>query len=144
MILLFPNPSDFLMRRPGFLYKIFLNDFQDKGTDKGKVMSRKKRKTLPPFVAISREAMRGKEWRSLTPKAKIVYLHLKYKFVGHNNGDIVLHYSELKDMFSSKTIARAFRELEDAGWIERTHYGGLYRYVNKYELTGKYDTAFLK
>ena len=87
--------------------------------------------------------MMSEEWRSLTPKAKIVYLHLKYKFVGHNNGEIVLHYSELKDMFSSKTIARAFRELEAKGWVERTQYGGLYRYVNKYRLTFKYDKAFL-
>lgn len=105
-------------------------------------MARKNIK-CPPFVAISREAIRGKEWRDLSSSAKVVYIHLKYKYVGHNNGDITLHYSELKDMFSSGTISKSFRELEKIGWIERTKIGGLYRYQNQYKLTGKYDNAFV-
>lgn len=107
-------------------------------------MSFHRKRRLPPFVAISRTALKSKEWETLSSSTKVVYLHLKLKFVGHNNGEIILHYSELKDMFSSSTIAKAFKELESKGWIERTHVGGLYRYINKYKLTGKYDDSVLQ
>ena len=102
-----------------------------------------RRKKMPPFVAISREALKGTAWRSLSSTAKVMYLHLKYKYVGHNNGEIELHYSELKDMFASDTIAKGFKELQRTGWVERTQYGGLFRFVNKYKLTGKYDNSLL-
>ena len=98
---------------------------------------------MPSFVAISRSALASKEWRSLSSTAKVMYLHLKYKYVGHNNGEIELHYSELKDMLASDTISKGFKELQNTGWIERTQYGGLFRYVNKYKLTGKYDNSLL-
>jgi hypothetical protein len=104
---------------------------------------RKKRK-LPPFVALSRTTMKSKEWRTgLTSTEKIIYWCLKYKYVGHNNGQIRLYYSELEDMFSPGTISRANRGLEEKGWIVRTKLGGLYRYFNEYKLTGKYDDALL-
>lgn len=105
---------------------------------------RRKKAKLPPFVALGRFMLRSKEWRGLSPKAKILYIHLKHKYVGHNNGDIELHYSELKDMMASSTISSAFKELEAKGWITPTKYGGLYRYVNKYKLTGKYDEIIVR
>ena len=84
--------------------------------------------------------LKSPEWRTgLTSSEKIVYIHLKYKFVGWNNGDIELHYSELRDFLAPGTIWMAFKGLEKKGWIERTKYGGLYRFVNKYRLTGKCD-----
>lgn len=82
----------------------------------------------------------SEEWRlGLSPTERDIYIMLKYKFVGTNNGEIILHYSELSDMYSSATIAKAFKGLEAKGWVQRTHYGGMFRYTNKYALTGKYD-----
>ena len=107
-------------------------------------MSRRKAH-LPPFVAIGRHTLTVPEWRTgLSSSEKIIYLHLKSKFVGHNNGEIVLHYSELLDMFSSATISKALKGLEKKGWMEKTKQGGLYRYTNKYRLTFKYDNAYAK
>ena len=103
-------------------------------------MSRRKGKKLAPFVALDRQMLKSAEWRTgLTSSEKIVYIHLKYKFVGWNNGDIELHYSELRDFLAPGTIWRAFKGLQAKGWIERTKYGGLRRFVNKYRLTGKHD-----
>lgn len=85
---------------------------------------------------------RSPEWRGLGPAAKILYLYLKAKYNGGNNGQIRLYYSELKGikgLGSQTTISRGFKELESKGWIERTKIGGLYRYMNEYKLTGKYD-----
>ncbi len=106
-------------------------------------MARKKIK-LPPFVALGRFMLKSKEWRKLSPNAKIAYIYLKFKFVGHNNGEIELHYCELKDMMAPATISKSLKELEREGWAIKTKHGGLYRFVNKYKLTGKHDEVILK
>jgi len=89
-----------------------------------------------------RKTLRSKEWKDLSPAAKILYIHLKGKYNGSNNGEIRLYYSELygiKGISSNSTISKAFKELEQKEWIKRTQLGGIYRYFNNYELTGKYD-----
>lgn len=99
-----------------------------------------KRNKLPPFVALGRQTLKTAEWRTgLTSSEKIVYIYLKYKYVGHNNGQIYLHYSELRDMMAPGTISKAFKGLVNKGWVERTKLGGMYRFQHEYRLTGKYD-----
>lgn len=103
----------------------------------------KRKRKSPPFVGISREALKSDSWRkNLSSSAKVLYLHIKRKYVGTNNGDIDLHYSEV-DFMASGTISKALKQLEAEEWIERTKRGGLYRFVNKFKLTGKYDNAFI-
>jgi hypothetical protein len=107
-------------------------------------MSRAKRnKPNRSFVMLSRRMLlKDPEWRSLGVSAKLAYIYLKAKFNGTNNGGIQLHYSELKGvkgLSSPSAISRAFNELEEKEWIKRTKYGGLYRYFNEFELTGKHD-----
>jgi hypothetical protein len=104
--------------------------------------SRKKAK-LPPFVALSRAMLKNPEWRKLSPAAMIVYVYLKNKYVGTNNGEIELHYSEIRDIFAPATISKALKQLKASGWIDGTKIGGLYRYSNHYRLTGKHDTALV-
>jgi hypothetical protein len=95
------------------------------------------------FVALDRHLIvRCPEFRQLSPAAVTLYIYLKAKFNGANNGQIRFHYSELKGVkgFGSKeTISRTFRELESKGWIKRTRIGGMYRYQNEYQLTGQFD-----
>ena len=106
-------------------------------------MGRKKRnRGHKSFVMIPRKTLRNKEWKDLTPGAKILYIHIKSKYNGRNNGKIRLYYSELRDikgLSSDSTINKKFRELENKEWIKRTKLGGCYRYYNEYELTGKHD-----
>ena len=84
----------------------------------------KRREKMPPFVALPRAMLKESAWRTgLSSSAKIVYVHLKYKFVGTNNGEICLHYSELKDFMASATICRAFKELEVKEWIHNEQPG---------------------
>jgi hypothetical protein len=101
-----------------------------------------KRDHYSSFVGLERKTLRSEEWRRLTMRAKIFYIHLKAKFNGTNNGQIQLHFSELSDQpgFNSKRdFYGAAKELITAEWIERTNPGGLYRNPNTYRLTGKYD-----
>lgn len=103
---------------------------------------RKKYRGHKSFVMLPRKMLRTKEWRELRPAAKILYIHLKGKYNGSNNGKIHLPYSELeeiKGMSSHSTISGAIKELEGKGWVKRTKLGGLYRNHNEFELTGKYD-----
>lgn len=86
--------------------------------------------------------LRSEAWKALSAAAKILYLYVKCKYNGSNNGEIVLNYSELRGVrgvCSPSTISKAFRELERSGWITRTQVGGLYRFQNKYSLTGTHD-----
>jgi hypothetical protein len=108
-------------------------------------MSRAKRwnrKRFNNFVMVPRKMLKLEEWKNLSPAAKILYIHLKTKYNGSNNGDIYLHYSELKGirgLSSHSTISKALKELQDKGWVEKTEMGGLYRHSNKFKLTGKVD-----
>lgn len=96
-----------------------------------------------PFVALGKGLwLRSAEWRGLSPGTRDIYSVLKAKFNGANNGDISLHYSELRGirgLACNRSISRAFKELESKGWISKTRRGGLYRYENKYRLTGLHD-----
>ena len=104
---------------------------------------RKKERAESPFIRLSSDMLlEGKEWKQLSPKAKLLYIHLKSKYRGYNNGEIRLTYSELKGIrgiSSPKTISDALEELEKKGWIKWEEKGGLYRHYNLYKLTFKYD-----
>jgi hypothetical protein len=95
------------------------------------------------FVRLGRDLIfRSEEWKRLSPRAKVLYVTLKAKYNGANNGEIRLCYSELSDhsgFRSRKSISTAITELEREGWISRTKRGGLHRYENRFGLTGKFD-----
>jgi hypothetical protein len=103
---------------------------------------RQRKKRFNNFIMIPRKILKSEEWKNLGPAAKILYIHLKAKYNGSNNGTIHLHYSELagiKGLQSHSTISRAFKELEDKTWIRRIKLGGFRRYSNEFELTGRFD-----
>lgn len=101
-------------------------------------MSRKRWRS-PPFVMLEKETLRRKEWKELSPPAKLIYIKIKANYNGGNNGEIPFRYSETKDEFAPATISKALKELISKKWIEKTKYGGLHRYYCLYKLTGKYD-----
>lgn len=82
------------------------------------------------------------EWKNLSAAAKILYVIVKSRFNGKNNGHIQVHYSSLvgiKGLSSPSTISKAFRKLETKGWNRRTNLGGLFGRINEYLMTGKFD-----
>ena len=106
------------------------------------VAKRNKSRGHKSFVMIPRKILRGQEWKGLSPAAKVLYIHLKGKYNGMNNGKIRLYYSEMKGVkgcSSPSTISKASKELQNKKWISRTKLGGVFRYFNEYELTGKFD-----
>lgn len=95
------------------------------------------------FVMIPRGMLFNcKEWKELSAPAKLLYIMIKARYNGSNNGDISLPYSALKDyrgISSSATISKASSELQKAKFIERRQIGGLFRRQNYYKLTGRFD-----
>ncbi len=94
-------------------------------------------------VGIERRTINNDDhWRNLSAAAKILYLHIKGRYNGRNNGEIQLTYKDMKGVkgcSSPDSYSRASAELEEKGWVKRTSRGGLFRYKTKYELTFKYD-----
>jgi len=106
-------------------------------------MNNKKQKS-PPFVMIRQDVLKDSEWRKLSSSAKVIYIYLRSKFNYRTLSEVSLAYSEIKDMFSSKTISRAFKELVEKGWIEKVKKGGLYGGVCTYKFTGPYKDFYYK
>jgi len=108
---------------------------------------RRRRKGVLPHIGIQRDVLYKNEWQGLSGAAKIFYIHLKAHYNGSNNGEISLPYREMKNVkgcSNFNVIAAAIRELEQKEWIKLRQYGGLYRRINKYELTFKYESYAIK
>jgi uncharacterized membrane protein len=97
----------------------------------------RKKKYSPRFVMLEHKTLKGKEWKSLKPSEKLIYIYIKANYNGLNNGEIPFRYSEVE--FTHPTISNALKSLETQGWIEKTKHGGLFRFYCLYKLTGKYD-----
>lgn len=106
-------------------------------------MSRKKHKA-GPFVMIRQDLLKDNEWRKLSSSAKLVYIYLRAKFNYKTLSNVTLAYSEIKDMLSSRTISKAFKELINGGWIEKVTPGGLFGGVTVYKFIGPYKDFYYK
>ena len=95
---------------------------------------RRKGRSSPPFVMLQNGMLDSPKWKALRFSSQCLYVRLKRKFNGYNNGDIYLSYGELSDEFARATICQGFKELKSAGAIRVTKFGGLYREHCKYEI----------
>lgn len=106
----------------------------------------RKKKKFSDFLMLGREMiLHCDEWKQLSSRAKVLYLMLKAKYNGSNNGEIVLPYTELEAVEgfrSHSTASLAYKELWQKGWITVTGNGGLFRNPNKYGFTGRFDKYF--
>lgn len=103
-----------------------------------------KKVKAPPFVMIRRDLLKDPEWRKLSNSAKIVYIYLRSKFNYKTLSEVTLTYSELKDMMSTATQSKSFKELIKGGWIEKTKHGGLFGGSCSYKFNGKFKDFYYK
>lgn len=77
------------------------------------------RRKISPFVMLRHDMLRSPAFRSLTPPARCVYIEILNRYNGMNNADIPLSCREAGEFcnISKGNAARAFRELQDRGFI---------------------------
>lgn len=105
---------------------------------------RKGKIRAPRFTMLRHDLLRDPTWRKLSSSAKIVYIYLRTKFNSITLSEVTLSYSEMGDMFSSKTTSKAFKELQNNGFIEKTKQGGLWGGVCTYKFIGPYKDFYYK
>ena len=102
----------------------------------------KKRAKSPPFVMVRKDLLKDKSFRALPSSSKVVYLYMRGKFNHKTLSDVTLTYSEVSDMFSTRTLSNAFKILESEGFIKKTHQGGGHGNSSIFNFTGKYKDFY--
>lgn len=72
-----------------------------------------------PYTQLFHWIRRTEAWRSLSPYTRLLYIELRSKFTGTNNGDISMSYREAEELLgcSNRPVIVGFRELQDRGFI---------------------------
>lgn len=72
------------------------------------------------FVQLYLWVMTSPAWCSLSATARALYIELKRRYNGSNNGRITLSHREAAEALNlhRNTVGRYFRELQEAGFIE--------------------------
>jgi len=96
-------------------------------------MSRKKiykqaKRGVPPFVMILNSMADTSAWRKLKPAPRALYLEIKLRYNGHNNGSVLLSHRDAAKRLNSSynSVGSWFRQLEKHGFIvcmQRHHLG---------------------
>lgn len=111
-------------------------------------MPRRKEKA-PRFVMLYYGLLDDPEFRKLSFSAQILYLHMRRQFKGNKEKplEFELPHTKMKDVMSSRTMTRAVRELEKAGFIKVLYRGksfGSQKVKSLYRFTGKWAVFYYK
>lgn len=73
----------------------------------------------PPYVQLFHWLRRTEAWRSLAPYSRLLYIEIRARYNGQNNGDIAMSYRDAMDLLgcSNVPVMNGFRELEERGFI---------------------------
>ncbi len=98
-------------------------------------MGKKRRKTLADgrsggeqYLQLPYSMARSLAWRSLSGNAAKVWIELRCRFDGRNNGQLCLSFADGSKLLgiSHGSLGRAFKELETRGFIKRIKQGHWY------------------
>jgi hypothetical protein len=95
---------------------------------------------LGSHVRLYHSLLKSHAWRALSTTARTLYIDLRMKLNGSNNGDISAAMTDLRPYgwTSPATVSKALKELRIAGFIDVTRPGGfpkrsptLYRFTDQ-------------
>lgn len=95
----------------------------------------------PAFVQLFHWVRQTDAWRSLSPWSRLLYIELRGRYSGTNNGDIPMSYREAAEILgcSNGPINVAFRELQGRGFIVPVHKGS-FNWKVRFTGTGRATT----
>lgn len=106
----------------------------------GRRVNQKGRSVTEQYLPIPYTMARSAAWRSLGGSAIKVYVELRTRYNGSNNGDLSLSLDEGARLLGlgKATIQRALKELEEKGFIKMTKRGQWYgRMATTWAVTDK-------
>ena len=92
------------------------------------------------YAPLSYTMLQSPAWRSLNGSAVKVFLELRATYNGRNNGELSLSFQRAADLLgmSKSSVARAFKQLEERGFVRKTKEGQWYgRLAAEYIVTDK-------
>jgi hypothetical protein len=92
------------------------------------------------FAGLSYRLLNSPAWRSLSGPAAKVWLELRTRFNGGNNGQLCLSLEDAAGLLgmSKSTAQRAFRELAEKGFVKLVKQGAWYgRQATQWEVTDR-------
>lgn len=80
------------------------------------------------YVPLPYNLIHSEAWRSLNPASMKLYLELRSRYHGSNNGELSLSYADARKLLGigRSTIQKAFNELEVKGFTELVTEGHWY------------------
>ncbi|MEN5277434.1 hypothetical protein ABE527_10825 [Brucella sp. TWI432] len=83
------------------------------------------RSNSSPYLQLHRWFLDCDAWRSLSVYARCLYIEIKRRYNGKNNGAISMSYREAEELVgcSNKPIPMAFRDLIERGFIKQERRG---------------------
>lgn len=92
------------------------------------------------YIPLPYSVIQHQAWRSLNGNAVKVYLELRARYNGSNNGSLALSMENAATLLrmSKTSVCRAFKELEQKGFIVKTLQGQWYgRLASEWRVTDK-------
>ena len=80
------------------------------------------------FAPMPYNLLKSEAWRSLKGSSVKVFLELRARYNGHNNGDLSLSYAEAARILGigKSTVKSAYAELTEKGLLRRSSPGSWY------------------
>ena len=84
-----------------------------------------------PFVKLEFFMLNTAAWAALSPQARAIYIELRQRFNGRNNGRIGLSVREAAELcrMNRDTASKGLKALEELGFVETVTPGGFSRKV---------------
>jgi DNA-binding transcriptional MocR family regulator len=94
---------------------------------KAKLRARKLGRSVGRFVMLPEWLQKSEAWATLKPGPRALYIELKRRFDGGNNGAIFLSHRDAAQALNvnKDTVARWFADLQERGFITMTQGGHL-------------------
>jgi len=89
---------------------------------------------------LTNELINSKAWKELSCYARAVYIEIKHKYNGKNDGNLSYTYREASEIMHTDTFTKALRELVNNGLIDIIRSGGLYRKSNIFGLSDRWKS----
>lgn len=101
-------------------------------------------KGCPPYVQLFHWIRKTEAWRSLSPYPKLLYIEIRGRYNGSNNGGISFSVREAMEALScsNRTAISSFRDLEDRGLIKAV-IKGAFEWKTRYGAEGRATTWLL-